>query len=124
MALAALLPNASVELRSPEFRSPARSVSAVADSVVSVAAAPARGAVFSGSRASTRTPALLRRETAVTTARGVYFSQVRLLTRLLLCVGNIRLFVYDPQQLEIAFAVHERMLVSSGVGALTDCRKL
>lgn len=72
IALAALLPNA--ELRSPEFRSPVRSVSAALDPSFPGAA---RSAVFSGSRASTRTPALLRRETAVTTARGVYFSQVR-----------------------------------------------
>lgn len=40
------------------------------------AARSQKNAIVGGNRASTRTPALLRRETAVTTARGLYFSQV------------------------------------------------
>ena len=63
-ALASLLPNAPPSPIGERLLSP-HSVKPVS-----------RASTLSGARASLRTPSLLRRETAVTTARGAYFSQV------------------------------------------------
>lgn len=103
-ALASLLPNAP-----PAPPSPTGGRLLSPHSMMAVS----RASTLSGARASVRTPSLLRRETAVTTARGAYFTQVGGSVILSVSASASTMALCLLQQLELAFAVHERMMVGA-----------